>query len=145
MSRSPGRGSRGGPRTVRGLGHGRKTRRTLSKGGEGVAGLLNETLGRWDGVKISPMFGRWGYFIDQRLFACFPLAVRERDLWIRLSMADQRRALAEGRARPHRRFASQGWVEMDVHGPADVSQALRWLRRAWSVATATRESEPPRD
>ncbi|MBI1734438.1 MAG: DUF5519 family protein [Candidatus Rokubacteria bacterium] len=130
-------------RPFRGLGsaRGRKTRRTLDRGGTGPARPLNETLGRWSGVRITPMFGRWGYFTGDRLFACFPLRDKERDLWIRLSPDDQRRALADERVRPHRRFARKGWVELDVEEPSDVSRALRWLRRAYTAATAAPEQE----
>jgi hypothetical protein len=118
------------PRRFRGLGKGRKTRRALARGGTGPAARLNRTLGGWEGVRITPMFGRWGYFAGERLFACFPVAPREHDLWIRLSAEDQRRALREPGVRPHRRFARRGWIELDVADDAGVPQALRWLRRA---------------
>jgi hypothetical protein len=62
------------PRPFRGIGSARKTRRTLERGGTGPAAELNETLGNWPRVKITPMFGRWGYFVGPRLFACFPLS-----------------------------------------------------------------------
>ena len=116
------------------MGHGRKLRRTLEKGGIGASGRLNTAIGDWPGVKITPMFGRWGYFMDEQLFACFPLREKEHDLWIRLSHADQARALREPGLRPHRRFAARGWIEMDVLSPEDVSHALRWLRRAYHNA-----------
>lgn len=113
---------------------GRKTRRTLARGGTGAARRLNEALGGWEGVRITPMFGRWGYFVGERLFACFPLREKERDLWVRLSAGDQARALGDPRVRPHRRFAKRGWIELDVDGPPDLPRALRWLRRAWAQA-----------
>src|SRR5213592_2593138 len=75
-------------------------------------------LGGWSGVRITPMFGRWGYFTGDRLFACFPLREREHDLWIRLSADDQIRALREPGVRPHRRFGRRGWIELDVSGEA---------------------------
>ena len=118
-------------RRFRGMGHGRKTRRTLARGGTGPSQRLNESLGQWPGVRITPMFGRWGYFVGEDLFACFPLREKDRDLWIRLTLDDQRRALADTRMRPHRRFARRGWVETDVEEPDDLSRALRWLRRAY--------------
>ena len=130
-----------GPR-VRSLGHGRKLRRSLAQGGTGPARALNRALGDWDGVRITPMFGRWGYFAGDRLFACFPLRDKEHDLWIRLGADDQARALRGPGVRPHRRFARQGWVEMDVATDADMTAALRWLRRAW---TAARGEEPAPD
>ena len=130
------------PRRFRGLGHGRKVRRTLERGGIGASGRLNEVLGRWDGVRITPMFGRWGYFTGEQLFACFPLREKEHDLWIRLSPADQTRALRDEGPRPHRRFAARGWIEMTVETPEDVSQALRWLRRAYhNVARTAAQGE----
>ena len=124
-------------RRIRGLGKGRKTRRALERGGAGPARSLNRTLGEWPGVRITPMFGRWGYFAGEQLFACFPLREKEHDLWVRLSHVDQARALREPGLRPHRRFASRGWIEMDVETPDQVSGALRWLRRAYHNAERT--------
>lgn len=122
---------------VRSLGHGRTLRRSLARGGTGPARTLNTALGGWDGVRITPMFGRWGYFVGERLFACFPLRDKEHDLWVRLTVDDQARALREPGVRPHRRFARQGWVEILVEHDAAVDGALRWLRRAWKTASAT--------
>ncbi len=101
---------------------------------------LNQTLGNWPRVKITPMFGRWGYFVGPRLFACFPLRDRDRDLWIRLAPADQARALREPGVRPHRRFAGRGWIELVIESDADVPRALGWLRRA--RAAAMRDDDP---
>jgi hypothetical protein len=123
------------------MGRGRKTRRTLARGGTGPAHVLNQALGGWRGVRITPMFGRWGYFVGDRLFACFPLREKDHDLWVRLSPGDQARALREPGVRPHRRFARRGWVELDVLEPADVGRALRWLRRAHAAGGASGDDE----
>jgi len=120
-------------RPFRGLGSARKTRRTLERGGIGPAAELNQTLGSWPRVKITPMFGRWGYFVGPRLFACFPLRLKDTDLWIRLVPEDQRRALAAG-CSPHRRMSATGWVECRVEDPRTVGRAIRWLRRAYESA-----------
>ena len=125
----------------RGMGKGRKTRRVLSRGGAGPAQQLNETLGTWADVRITPMFGRWGYFIGDDLFACFPVREKDHDLWLRLTRDDQTRALADTRLRPHRRFARRGWVEMDVESRDDVSRALGWLRRAYRTAKKTPDTD----
>ena len=120
-------------RPFRGLGSARKTRRTLERGGIGPAAELNHTLGNWPRVKITPMFGRWGYFVGSRLFACFPLRPKDTDLWIRLAPEDQRRALAAG-CSPHRRMSATGWVECRVEDPRTVGRAIRWLRRGYEWA-----------
>jgi hypothetical protein len=86
------------------------------------------------------MFGRWGYFVGDELFACFPLREKEHDLWVRLSASDQARALETAGMRPHRRFARRGWIECAVESTADVERALPWLRRAYEVARRGRES-----
>ena len=108
--RPPGRRTAkpGAPGRVRGIGAGRKTRRNLERGGTGAAGELNEAVGGWPRVKITPMFGRWSYFVGPRLFGCFPLREKDTDLWIRLAPDDQRRALATAGVVPHRRLASHG-------------------------------------
>lgn len=128
-------------RRFRGLGKGRKTRRALERGGAGPAARLNRTLGEWPGVRITPMFGRWGYFAGTRLFACFPLRDKDADLWIRLTPIDQARALGEDGVRPHRRFAARGWIELDVRSAADVARALRWLRRARGASDSASDEE----
>lgn len=125
------------------MGRGRRTRRALGRGGTGPAQRLNDVLSGWPGVKITPMFGRWGYFVGATLFACFPLKEKERDLWIHLSATDQARALNDPQVRPHRRFARRGWVELNVVEPEDLNRALRWLRRAH--ATAVRGAEENSD
>ena len=81
------------------------------------------------------MFGRWGYFVGDMLFACFPVRVKEHDLWVRLTADDQKRALVDARVRPHRRFSRKGWIELDVEGPEDLGRAVRWLQRAYNAAT----------
>ena len=124
----------GGRKRVRGMGSGRTTRRALERGGTGPARALNVALGGWDGVRITPMFGRWGYFVGEHLFACFPLRDKDRDLWIRLSLEDQARAFREPGVRPHRRFARRGWIELQIEGEDDVARALGWLRRARAAA-----------
>jgi Luciferase len=133
------------PRPFRGIGSARKTRRTLERGGTGPAAELNQTLGNWPRVKITPMFGRWGYFVGDTLFACFPVREKERDLWIRLTAEDQRRALADTRVRPHRRFARKGWIELDVEGIEDMGRAVRWLRRGYTAASRSTPDEPETD
>lgn len=124
----------GGRGRVRGMGSGRTTRRALDRGGTGPARALNVALGGWDGVRITPMFGRWGYFAGARLFACFPLREKDRDLWVCLTPADQARALREPGVRPHRRFARRGWIEMLIESEEDVGRALRWLKRGHTAA-----------
>ena len=116
---------------MRGLGAGRRTRRSLEKGGTGTAGALNEILGAWPRVKITPMFGRWGYFVGPRLFACFPIRVKDTDLWIRLSKEDQKRAIDSGVFAPHPRLGGQGWVVRHVEGLRDAGATLSWLKKSY--------------
>jgi hypothetical protein len=132
-------------RRFRGMGKGRKTRRALERGGTGPAQRLNETVARWTGVRITPMFGRWGYFVGDTLFACFPVREKERDLWIRLTADDQRRALADTRVRPHRRFSRKGWIELDVEEIEDMGRAVRWLRRGYVAAGRSVPNDPEGD
>lgn len=132
------------PRAPRGIGRGRRDRRAIRRGGEGVGGELNRVIGLWDDVRITPMFGRWSYFVQGRLFACFPIPAKEHDLWVRLSDRDQARALGEAGVRPHRRFAARGWVECDLVDPAELPRALKWIRRGYEhVRRLARGSDSP--
>ncbi len=123
------------------MGAGRETRRSLERGGTGPAAELNETLGKWPRVRITPMFGRWGYFVGPRLFACFPLRAKDTDLWIRLTPEEQSRALQTPGFAPHRRLASSGWVELHVTTAREVGRAIRWLRRSYGATKAAVERE----
>ncbi len=129
------RARRGPPPAPRGTGRPRRDRRALSRGGEGLAGVLNRALAGWTGVRITPMFGRWGYFVGGEMFGCYPIRPKDHDLWVRLSRADQERALAGSGVRPHRRFAARGWVECDVAEPGELTRGLKWLRRGYDHIT----------
>jgi hypothetical protein len=89
------------------------------------------------------MFGRWGYFVGGQLFACYPLREKDTDLWIRLTLRDQARALKTPGVTPHRRLAGTGWVECRVESPGEMSLALRWLRRSYeTVKPALARAKP---
>jgi hypothetical protein len=133
----------GGAPRPRGSGRGRRDRRAIARGGEGIAGLLNRAVAEWDGARITPMFGRWGYFVGGDLFGCYPIRPKDHDLWIRLPPADQARALGSAGVRPHRRFAGRGWIECDVSEPEEVARGLRWLRRGWAALRRGGASEGP--
>jgi hypothetical protein len=113
----------------------------VARGGEGPAAALNDAVRVWPGVRVTPMFGRWGYFRDSELFGCFPLRPRERDLWIRLAPDDAARACRTPGIAPHRRMAAGGWVELRVEAPRDVGRAIRWLRRGYERLGRTTERE----
>ena len=118
-------------RRFRGLGKGRKTRRVLERGGAGAAARLNRTLGEWPGVRITPMFGRWGYFAGARLFACFPLRANDSDLWIRLTRADQARALGETGVRITPMFGRWGYfagARLFACFPLRAKDSDLWIR-----------------
>ncbi len=87
------------------------------------------------------MFGRWGYFVGETLFACFPLRPKDHDLWVLLTLEDQARALKTPGITPHRRFARRGWVECQVESAAALSRTLRWLRRSYEEVTRRPERE----
>ena len=117
--------------TPRGSGRPRRDRRTIRRGGEGAAAVLDQIVGEWADVRITPMFGRWGYFVGDQLFGCYPIRVKDHDLWVRLSHGDQARALASTGVRPHRRFGARGWIELDLTEPAELTRALEWLHRGY--------------
>jgi hypothetical protein len=133
----------GPPPGPRGTGRARRDRRVMRQGGEGVSAELNRVVSGWLGVRITPMFGRFGYFVDEQLFACYPIRPRDHDLWVRLSRSDQARALATPGVRPHRRFSGRGWIECDVEDPEVLSRAFRWLRRGYEYATRLAPNEAP--
>jgi hypothetical protein len=118
------------------MGGGRPARRALSRGGEGIAAALHGAIQRWEGVRITPMMGRWGYLVGHELFGCYPIRAKDRDLWVRLDEADQRRALTQPGVRPHRRLAARGWIECDVAAGDELYRALRWLRRGYEAVRA---------
>ena len=80
------------------------------------------------------MFGRWGYFVGPRLFACFPLRAKDTDLWIRLTREDQRRALDSGVFTPHPRMGAHGWAICRLEGLRDAGRTLSWLKKSYAAA-----------
>ena len=106
-----------------------------------MGGVLNGVVGEWHGVRITPLFGRWGYFVGDQLFGCYPIRVKGHDLWVRLSHGDQARALASAGVRAHRRFGTRGWIECDVTEPGEVPRALKWLRHGYEHVRRQAASE----
>jgi hypothetical protein len=104
--------------------------------------VLNHAVSEWDGARITPMFGRWGYFVADDMFGCYPIRPKDHDLWVRLPRTDQERALAGAGVRPHRRFAGRGWIECDITEPGELPRALKWLRRAYEAARRARLGGP---
>jgi len=137
MRRAP----RRGVPAPRGTGRPRRDRRAIRRGGEGIAGALNQIVADWEGARITPMFGRWGYFLGGGLFGCYPIRPKDHDLWVRLSRPDQERALASTGVRPHRRFAGRGWIECDLVEPGELPRALKWLRRGYEHLRRQRAAE----
>ncbi len=137
MRRAP----RRGVPAPRGTGRPRRDRRAIRRGGEGIAGALNQIVADWEGARITPMFGRWGYFLGGELFGCYPIRPKDHDLWVRLSRPDQERALASTGVRPHRRFAGRGWIECDLVEPGELPRALKWLRRGYEHLRRQRAPE----
>src|SRR5262249_54070021 len=114
---------------MRGLGAGRRTGRSLARGGTGTAGALNEIMSAWPGVKITPMFGRWGYFVGSRMFACFPLRAKDTDLWVRLAREDQRRAGDSGAFTLPPPLGGEGWGVCPIEGLRAAGPALFWPQK----------------
>jgi len=67
LSMQNARGFPGMVRRFRGIGKGRKTRRALRARRHRAGAATDETLARWPRVRITPMFGRWGYFVGETL------------------------------------------------------------------------------
>ena len=72
-------------------------------------------------MRITPMFGRWGSFVGDDLFACFLVREKDHGLWIRLTRQEQAQALSDPRVRPT-------WSR------PTTSPARCWLRRSYRVA-----------
>jgi hypothetical protein len=87
------------------------------------------------------MFGRWGYFVGPRLFACFPLRAKDTDLWLWLTREDQRRAIDSGAFTPHPRMGGKGWVVCHIDGLRAAGRTLSWLKKSYENAKHVVERE----
>jgi hypothetical protein len=86
----------------------------------------------WPGLTVLRRFGRDGLSVRGRLFACGPGAGD--DLWVRLTLPLQQRALRQASVLPHPRFARTGWIVLRLRGASGRSMARRWLARAYAAA-----------
>ena len=121
-------------------GRARRDRRVMRQGGEGMSAELNRVLSGWLGVRITPMFGRFGYFVGEQLFACYPIRSRDNDLWVRL--------LAR-RIRPERWRRRECGRTADSRAAAGSSATSRARRSSPARSagsgggTSTRRARPP--
>src|SRR5438093_7808345 len=69
------------------------------------------------------------FFVGRTMFMhIHPESFRGCDMHIRLSKTDQKRVLAEGRARPHRWAPQAGYVTSMVKNKEDLEQAIELIR-----------------
>ena len=94
--------------------------------------ILEEEVGSWPGVSARPMFGLGGYYRDGRIFAAIPRtrAVETPfSLLIKLPGARGVRLIAG-------RGPGAGWLTFTLESDADITEALRYLGRAYERAAA---------
>lgn len=113
----------------RGTGPGRTAPR---RGGAGAWEAIRAGVTAWPGVSLHRRFGRDGLSVGGRLFACGPAGGD--DLWVRLTLPLQQRALRQAGVLPHPRFARTGWVVLRLRGVSRAPLARRWLARAYAAA-----------
>jgi len=107
--------------------------RTAPGAGDGGAWeAVRAEVTAWPGVTLRRRFGRDGLSLRGRLFACGPGAGD--DLWVRLTLPLQQRALRQAGVLPHPRFARTGWIVLRLRGASGRSLARRWLARAYAAA-----------
>ncbi|MGH7394312.1 MAG: luciferase family protein [Candidatus Methylomirabilales bacterium] len=102
------------------------------RGSGGAWETLRSEVSGWPGVTVLRRFGRDGLSLRGRMFACGPAAGD--DLWVRLTVPLQQRALRETGILPHPRFARTGWIVVRLRGASGRSLARRWLARAYAAA-----------
>lgn len=139
-------GRRGTPSIMRGGGGRGRTGPRAAGGGAWEAVRAEVTA--WPGVTVLRRFGRDGLSVRGRMFACGPAAGD--NLWVRLMVPLQQRALRGTGILPHPRFARTGWIVLRLRGASGRSLARRWLARAYAAAGGlpagprVRPGRPPR-
>ena len=103
----------------------------LERGGRGPARRLNDSARRGGrSVRITPMFGRWGYFAGDSSSPASRCAPRSATSGCVCRWPSRPRR-SPGGVRPHRRFGRAGLDRgRTSRPPAESTAALRWLRRA---------------
>jgi hypothetical protein len=94
--------------------------------------VLEEELSAWPLVSSRPMFGMRAFYRGRNIFAALPgtrAADTEFSLLIKLpGVRDERLRGASG--------PGAGWVTFEMSSSSDITEALRWLERAYEKARA---------
>lgn len=92
--------------------------------------LLEEELSRWPHVNSKPMFGMVAFYRGKNIFAAVPrtrAAETETSVLIKLAgVNDRRLRRASG--------PGAGWVAFEIGAESNITEALRWLERAYEKA-----------
>jgi hypothetical protein len=100
-----------------------------------TSAMLVAELERWPGVSVRPLFGMWGAWRGERIFAALP---RTRDLGAANSVllkfpkktAALERRLAADTHIGEFSFGKTKWFRFDVESEADLPALLAWLAEA---------------
>lgn len=100
------------------------------------AAQISTKLLSWDDVRQLSVFGRYGYYVSNYLFATVPIAEPVLEVWMRLAPAEASELEKNVRASRHE-HPVQGWMRYRVDEEANVAEALQWLEKAYQTACRT--------
>jgi len=98
--------------------------------------LLEAEVSRWPQVTSRPMFGMTALYRAKQIFAAIPRTRAARtafSLLIKLPGVRDERLIADS-------GPGAGWARFEMAVDADISEALRWLERAYEMS----RHRPPR-
>jgi hypothetical protein len=100
--------------------------------------LLEEEVLGWPQVSSRPMFGMLALYRGKKIFAALPRTrAAETPSSLLLKLPGVRDVRLKGASKP-----GAGWVTFEMESPADTTEALKWLQRAYTNAKAGARHKP---
>ena len=97
-----------------------------------IQSALAMTYAGADGVTRKEMWGSRNFKLGDKVFVCWAPSAGGILVEFKLSLDEQRAALATGLAKPHGRgnHAAHGWVAVNLTRKADVPTVMRWIKQS---------------
>jgi len=87
----------------------------------------------WPDTHQLTVFGRYGYYFHNYLFATVPTRDELLEIWVRLNPEDAEKILKSPQASRHI-HPVEGWMRFRVDEDGQIQEALSWIERAYKTA-----------
>ena len=101
-----------------------------------LAARISDQILTWADTHQLTVFGRYGYYFNNLLFATVPVHEERLEIWVRLTEKEADEMARSPQAAVHN-HPVKGWMRYRIDDEKQVDEALRWVEKAYQGASRT--------